>query len=83
MKTLSIFHVSIFFMALLGFNMSFVAIAQQDSDGVKPKVDAAILLIGDYQGINEVDARSAALLVAQELRKQGVSVSDPVLPLDC
>ena len=73
MKIISTFHVSVFLIVLLGFNMPFTAIAQQDS-----KVDAAILLIGDYQGINEIDVRSAALLVAQELRKQGISVSDPV-----
>ena len=78
MKMSSTFHVSVFLIVLLGFNMPFVAIAQQDSDVVKTEVGEAILLIGDYQGINENDARSTALLVAQELRKQGVSVSDPV-----
>ena len=73
MKIISTFHVSAFLIVLLGFNMPFIGIAQQDS-----KVDAAILLIGDYQDLNEVDAQSAALLFAQELRKQSISVSDPV-----
>ena len=45
---------------------------------VETQTATTILLIGDYQSINEIDVQSAALLVAQELRKQGVSVSDPV-----
>ena len=35
-------------------------------------------LIGDHPGIPESDAQTAALLVCDELRKQGISVTDPV-----
>ena len=35
-------------------------------------------LIGDHLGIPESDARTAALLVCDALRKQGISVGDPV-----
>ena len=38
----------------------------------------AVCLIGDHPGIPESDAQTAALLVCDELRKQGISVSDPV-----
>ena len=46
------------------------AVAQAD--------DPAVCLIGDHPGIPESDAQTAALLVCDELRKQGISVSDPV-----
>ena len=38
----------------------------------------AVCLIGDNPGILDSDAQTAALLVCDELRKQGISVSDPV-----
>ena len=38
----------------------------------------AVCLIGDHPGIPESDAQTAALLVCDELRRQGISVSDPV-----
>ena len=38
----------------------------------------AICLIGDHPGIPESDAQTAALLVCDALRKQGISVGDPV-----
>ena len=38
----------------------------------------AVCLIGDHPGIPDSDAQTAALLVCDELRKQGISVSDPV-----
>ena len=38
----------------------------------------AVCLIGDHPGILESDAQTAAMLVCDELRKQGISVSDPV-----
>ena len=72
MKVRSTFYVLVFLMAVLGFSMPFVAIAQQSSD------TPAILLIGDHHGIDEIDVQSASLLVAMEFRKQGISVSDPV-----
>ena len=38
----------------------------------------AVCLIGDHPGIPESDAQTAALLVCDELRKQGISITDPV-----
>ena len=38
----------------------------------------AVCLIGDHPGIPDSDAQTAALLVCDELRRQGISVSDPV-----
>ena len=46
------------------------AVAQADAP--------AVCLIGDNPGILDSDAQTAALLVCDELRKQGISVSDPV-----
>ena len=46
------------------------AVAQADTP--------AICLIGDHPGIPDSDAQTAALLVCDELRKQGISVTDPV-----
>lgn len=40
--------------------------------------DSAIVLIGEHTGIEETDAESAAMLIATEFRKLGVSVDDPV-----
>ena len=38
----------------------------------------AVCLIGDHPGIPESDAQTAALLVCDELRKQGIPITDPV-----
>lgn len=38
----------------------------------------AVCLIGDHPGLPESDAQTAALLVCDALRKQGISVNDPV-----
>lgn len=38
----------------------------------------AICLIGDHPGIPDSDAQTAVLLVCDELRKQGISITDPV-----
>ena len=43
-----------------------------------PALVPAVCLIGDHPGIPESDAQTAALLVCDELRKQGISVTDPV-----
>ena len=37
-----------------------------------------VCLIGNHPGISESDAQTAALLVCDELRTQGISVTDPV-----
>ena len=51
-----------------------LAVAQTDA----PAPAAAVLLIGDNAGIPDADARTAAMLVYDELRNQGISVSEPV-----
>ena len=38
----------------------------------------AVCLIGNNPGIDDTDSQTAAMLVCDELRKQGISVSDPV-----
>ena len=43
-----------------------------------PAPDTAVCLIGDHLGIPETDAHTAAMLVYDELRKLGISVSEPV-----
>ena len=65
-------------MAMLTFNILFTALAQQNSGQTEAEDSEAILLIGNHQGIDEADAQTAALLVAVELRKQSISVGDPV-----
>ncbi len=54
------------FLALLAIP----AFAQADS--------SAVCLIGDHLGIPESDAQTAAMLACDELRKQGISITDPV-----
>ncbi len=43
-----------------------------------PAPATAVCLIGDHPGIPEPDAQTAAMLVCDELRKQGISVGEPV-----
>lgn len=67
-----------FFAVLIIFNCHYTFChvdATQVSDGPN---QSAILLIGDHQGLDETDVQNAALLVAEELRAQGIAVSDPV-----
>ena len=78
MKTSSKFYVLTVLMLVLAFTVPFIAFAGQDSELSKTEVSNAVLLIGDYQGIDETDVRNAALLVALELRKQGIAIGDPV-----
>ena len=78
MKINSTFHILLVFMVVLIFSVSFDTFAQQNSELFSAKIGDAVLFIGDHQGIDETDARSAALLIALELRKLGISVSDPV-----
>ena len=75
MKKILTFRVLFFFIAVLIFNLPFDLLAQQEPRAQAP---GAVLLIGDSHGIDEIDARSGALLIALELRKLGISVSDPV-----
>ena len=76
------FYRLVVLMVALTFIAPFVLSAQQNLVQTETKGSDAVLLIGDYQGIDETDAQSAALLVALELRKQGISVGDPVYEAD-
>ena len=66
----------LFFMALLILCAYTEVFAQQRSSSENPK--PATVLIGEHPGIEEIDAQSAAMLIATEFRKLGVPVDDPV-----
>lgn len=48
------------------------------SQADEPVPAPAVCLIGEHSGFPEADARTAALLICDELRKQGIPVGDPV-----
>ena len=60
------------------FVFGFVFLALSAVPAVAQADIPAVCLIGDHLGIPESDAQTAALLVCEELRQQGKSVSDPV-----
>ena len=60
---------------LFGF-VIFAALAVAQTDAPAPA--SAVLLIGDNAGLPDADAETAAMLVHNELRKHGISVSEPV-----
>ena len=74
----SMFYRLVVLMVGLTFIAPFVLSAQQNLVQTETKGDDAVLWIGGHQGIDEIDAQSAALLIALELRKLGISVSNPV-----
>ena len=78
MRIRTMFHTLVVLTVVLVFSAPFVTRAQQHSEPPEAKNSDAVLLIGNYQGIDETDAQSAALLIVLELRKQGISVGDPV-----
>ena len=59
---------------LFGFALLILAVVSAVAQADTP----AICLIGDHPGIPDSDAQIAALLVCDELRKQGISITDPV-----
>ncbi|MCE2396388.1 hypothetical protein J4G02_17780 [Candidatus Poribacteria bacterium] len=61
-----------------GFVFGFVSLVLLVVPTVAQTGVPAVCLIGDHPGIPESDAQTAALLVCDELRKQGISVTDPV-----
>jgi len=76
MKTTTMFHIPVFFILILTCVLPFATYAQQSS--ASTQVEAADLFIADHAGIDEVDAQSAAMLIAAEFRKRGFAVNDPV-----
>lgn len=77
MKINSTFYVLVFLISVAGI-LPFSVYAQQSSTSATAKINGTVLLIGDHAGIDDVDAQSAAMLIAAEFRKLGISVSDPV-----
>ena len=61
----------LFGLVFLGFVVPSV-VAQADASA-----PAGALLIGDHLGIPDADAQTAAMLVYDEIRKHGISVSEP------
>ena len=59
---------------LFGFALLILPVVSAAAQADTP----AVCLIGDHPGTPESDAQTAALLVCDELRKQGISVGDPV-----
>ena len=78
MRSYSMFHACAALITVLIFSISSGTRAQQNAAQTEAENSEAILLIGNHQDIDETDAQTAAHLMASELRKQGISVSDPV-----
>ena len=78
MKINSTLHILVFLILLLTIVVPFTTYAQQSSSSISVSVNDTVLLIGDHAGIDEVDAQSAAMLIATEFRKLGIAVNDPV-----
>lgn len=78
MKTTAMSHILTFFILILTCVLPFATYAQQSSASTSTQVEAAELFIADNAGIDDVDAQSAAMLIAAEFRKLGIAVNDPV-----
>lgn len=78
MKINQTFHKIVIYLSILTILFPLVTVAQQSSTDTTTRVPASVLLIGDYSGISETDAQSAATLIAAEFRKHGISVGEPV-----
>lgn len=71
-------HFLVVFISIFTCVLPYSTYAQQSSASANINPSNAVLLIGDHAGIDEVDAQSAAMLIAAEFRKLDISVSDPV-----
>ena len=78
MKITAMSHILNFFILTLICVFPFTTYAQQSSASTSTQVEAAELFIADNAGIDDVDAQSAAMLIAAEFRKLGIAVNDPV-----
>ena len=78
MKINPTFHIVVFSMLILTCVLPFSTYAQQSSASASVEAKDVVLLIGEHPGIDEVDAQSAAVLIAVELRKLHIPVSDPI-----
>ena len=71
-------HIVVFSMLILTCVLPFATYAQQSSASASVEAKDVVLLIGEHPGIDEIDAQSAAVLIAVELRKLRIPVSDPI-----
>ena len=78
MKINPTFHIVVFSMLILICVLPFSTYAQQSSASASVEAKDVVLLIGEHPGIDEIDAQSAAVLIAVELRKLRIPVSDPI-----
>ena len=72
------FHLKKTWSCLFGFVCLVLTVIPTFAQVDAPKPATAICLIGGHPGIPESDAQTAAMLVCDALRKQGISVSEPV-----
>ena len=78
MKIKMSFYLSVFFILILTCLLPFATYAQQSSASTSTRAGAADLWIEDNVGIDDVDAQSAAMLIAAEFRKLGFLINHPV-----
>ena len=72
------FHLKKLWSCLFGFTILGITVLPASAQIDTSAPDTAVCLIGDHPGIPESDAQTAAMLVCDELRKQGISVGEPV-----
>ena len=78
MKITTQAQISIILITMLTCFLPLATYAQQSSASASVEAKDVVLLIGEHPGIDEIDAQSAAVLIAVELRKLRIPVSDPI-----
>ncbi len=78
MRINPMFHILTFFILILICVLPFATYAQQSSASASTRAGAADLWIEENLGIDDVDAQSAAMLIAAEFRKLGFLINHPV-----
>lgn len=78
MKIITTLNISVFFISILTCLLPFATYAQQSSASASIQSGAADLWIEENAGIDDVDAQSAAMLIAAEFRKLGFLINHPV-----
>lgn len=78
MKITTQAQISVILITMLTCFLPLATYAQQSSASASVEAKDVVLLIGEHPGIDEVDAQSAAVLIAVELRKLHIPVSDPI-----
>jgi hypothetical protein len=78
MKITTQAQISVILITMLTCFLPLATYAQQSSASASVEAKDVVLLIGEHPGIDEIDAQSAAVLIAVELRKLRIPVSDPI-----